>query len=372
MVHILTDRRELALAIQIYDAANADILMTFHESNAINSRLIGLEKPDLVLGSHLSAPEVVELMQPLEMEAPVYDVIKHPGLMPLSFTLPMIVGRKDTMATLPDPFLVTPEELRAAANAFNRKNRQGRITRMGFSPLWCDRFITDLMDVRYPNLIKDGPERVNKDNLSSVMDELRSWVNSSAGGPAQEQTFSQRYRYIPDEQLILERRIAFTRMSPDEWAALPDSITSQLDFRYLSGNRHIPVPNIVSAGIPKKSRQSDAARDFLEWLIRPETQLLLIDRWEQAQIPVFGYFGGLSAQEDVNNSEFTRHFPYMDGRIPEQHYLLVPEQRPHRWSRIASEVIPSWTASVLENPVQSQTLEEAYREWDLSSLTEEE
>ena len=369
-LRILTDRKELASAAEIYNSANENVIVTIHNVSIIDDEVIKNENPDLVIGSFLSSSEIIDLLRPSKAVFPVYEALSGPRdskgrrfLTPLSFELPLIMGRKEIMSELPDAMLVQPEDLREAAAPYTAENNEGRLIRLGFSPAWNPRSLTDLLALRAPGIFAAGMENSDEALLGRIVEETQSWITESAGDIAADAAFDKRYRYIPDEYLIIDGRILFARTDFDYWATLPDTITEALDLRYLSGPRKIPVISVTSAGIPLKASSPVAASAFIQWLMLPETQSLLMDRWKRDGIDIFGFLGGLSSLREVNES-------ILKSMIPEGHYLQVSESRPLRWPRIRDEVIIPWFQSALNNTSTESTLTEAYRKWDLSSLAE--
>ena len=378
-IHILTDRKELASAVEIFDAADDKVIITIRHVPVINTEMIETEKPDLVIGAHLSSPEIVDLLRPTEFEFPVYEALVGPAdsrgrsyLTPLSFELPLIMGKETVLSELPDPMVVRPGELREASAPFSAVNDGGRLIRLGFSPNWNPRSFTDLLAVRYPTAFVTGMDHFDNATLAVIVEEARNWILETAGDMKSDTDFNKRYRYVPDEYLILEGRILFARTSFKNWASLPDITANQLNLRYFSGPRTIPVIAVISAGIPSKSGSPDTSSRFIHWLMLPETQSRLMARWERDGITVFGFLGGLSSLPEVNESILIRHYPVIKGMIPEGHYLSVPESLSHRWPRIRDEVIAPWFQSVVSDTGNIMSLSEAYRKWDLSSLAEAE
>lgn len=386
LIHILTDRKELASAIEIYDSAHEEVIITMRHVAAVDETLIESENPDLVIGTHLNATEITRNLKPVGRTLKGYDAIigpldsrSRPYLLPLSFELPLIMGLKSTMDRLPDSSTVRPEELRKAAAAMNSTDSEGRLTRLGFSPSWNPLFLTDLWFARNPQALDDGIEGIRIDRLQSVMEEAGTWILEDIGGSVPDAEFNTKYRYIPDERLILDGRILFARTDMETWTALPDSISREMDIRYFRGERSIPVSSIVSAAIPRGSGNTAAVDEFLGWLTDPETQTLLMERWERNGIVVFGYLGGLSSDPSVNHGVLLERYPEMAGMVPEAHYLEAPGTLPHRWLRIRDEVVAPWmaTAAARESDLlgagtapEGTSLLETYRIWDLSSLAE--
>lgn len=376
-IHILTDRKELASAVEIFDAAENSITLTIRHVPIIDAGIVEIENPDLIIGSDLNSLEIIDLVRPLETDFPVYQALTGPAdskgrkyLIPLAFEMPLIMGKKSVVSDLPDPIIVRPDDLRDAALSGIKTNGDDRLTHLGFSPDWNLNSYTDLMMIKDPFGLSGGVENMNRETLSQVITETRDWIVESAGSLDADKAFSSRYRYIPDEYLILEGRTLFARTDFDYWASLPDTTTRDLDIRYFSGPRQIPVTSVTYAAVPAKSKSLESSMSFISWLLLPETQSRLLSRWERDGIQVFGVFGGLSSLPEVNNSILIRYFPEMKGKIPEGHYLSVTDMLPHRWSRIRDEVITPWFQKSVFDPDYSESLTEAYGKWDLSSLAE--
>jgi len=286
-LRILTDRKELASAIEMYDSIEPDLTISWRMVGAIDADILEDARPDLVIGSHLAAPEILDQLEPRTDEGPASfldgpaDAKGRPRLHALSYRLPLVMGRADSMATLPDPVAVRIDALMEAGLAFDERDGDGRMVRMGFSPAWDPQTAVDLTLIRAPEAFAGGLGQVDEKDVGPVVDEMRAWIEASAGSVDADAAFSERYRYIPDEYLILERRIGYARTDFEDWALLPDAIARQLDIRYLMGDRHIPVLGVVSAGIPSSGRRSEAARRFVAWLLEADTQKALMERWER-------------------------------------------------------------------------------------------
>jgi hypothetical protein len=369
-LHILTDKKEMASVVEVFDASTDNLSVTMRYVEAIDITMIESENPDLVIGDYLSSSDLIDIWEGYDASAPTYPALDQPFITPLSFNLPLIMGEKDSMNTLPDRAVVSPEELREASSAWTIFGDDGVPSRMGFSPTWNPETFVDLLLLRYPESLRIGLENLDEAKLEEVVEEARFWVTEAAGGPENDALFSRRYRYIPDEYLILEGRIRFALTDFDSIARLPDSVSNRLSFRYLTGPRHIPVLAVTSAGIPRSSGNPKSAQLFIDWIVRPEIQTILIDRWERDGIDVFGFLGGLSSISSVNNTIIVDRFPAMKGMIPENHYLDASSLLPNRWFRIKAEVVAPWFEESIATPNSTESLADRYRKWDLSSLDE--
>jgi len=371
---LLTDRAELALAVEIYNLENDGVSVTLSYTEGLSAEKIQLENPDLIIGKNLSSIDIVYLLRQIKHAHPVYETLQdsqdRAHLIPLSFELPLIMGKSETISKLPDPVLVRADELRKASRAFSVLNKDGRLLRLGFSPSWNRNFFLDVLATKNYEPFSVDMGSIDEESIHQTVMEIRDWIIEGAGDIESDIQFSRRYRYIPDEASILNGRILFARTDFEYWNSLPDEITRGLDIRYFGDRRSIPIASVVRAGIPKRARSVRAAENFIEWLMLPSTQSQLMKRWENAGITVFGFLGGLSSLQEVNQTVMAQHFPRI--KTPENQFLLAPRYLPVRWARIRGEVIIPWFENAIMSPRTKFSLLDAYREWDLSSFSETE
>jgi len=372
---LLTDRAELALAAEIYNVENDGARITLSYTESINAEKIRFENPDVIIGKNLSSIDVTYLLRRMKHVYPVYETLQdsqegRTHLIPLSFELPLIMGRSETMSKLPDPILVRADELREASRAFSVLSKDGRLLRLAFSPSWNQDFLLDVLATKNPEPFSIDMESIDEESINQTVMDIRDWIIEGAGDIESDIQFSNRYRYIPDEVSVLNGRILFARTDFEYWNSLPDVINRELDIRYFGGKRSIPVVSVVRAGIPKRAKSVRAAEDFIEWLMLPSTQSQLMKSWESAGITVFGFLGGLSSLQEVNQTVMAQHFPRI--KTPESQFFLAPRYLPIRWTRTRGEVIIPWLEAAIKSPRTELSLLDAYREWDLSVFSETE
>lgn len=382
---VLTDRPGLVQAVEAYTEEHPELPLVVRYTPAVTAERVERREADLVVASGIHTDALITAMRPLDTpnmpltaDRDFYSALLRPTrrdgrqmLAPISFGLPIVAAKSATTRGLPDPMIVDPETLMAFSAEWSRTTESGRWTRLGFSPSWDGQFLLDLLMIRQPAALGSGPLAPDAVALTEVLAEARGWVESGDGTMAKDVDFDRRYRYVPDVDLILDGRILFTRIGFEEWTRWPEEMTEDLDFRYLSGPREIPVVDAVYAGIPRRSDNTDAAAEFLAWILDPGVQERLMDRWRRQGLKVFGVFGGLSSRPRVNEGPLTERFPRMEGKIPEGHYLADPVVVPDRWSRIRGEVLVPWLENEFVDPSNTDTLDARYREWDLGSLDDE-
>jgi len=373
---LLTDRKELALAVEAYDFENDRVSITLSYTENISAEKIQFEKPDVVIGKNLSSMDIVNLLRRMKNAYPVYETLRGPRdkkgreyFIPLSFELPLIMGKVEAMSKLPDPVFVKADELREASRTFSVLNQDGRLVRLAFSPSWNRDFYLDILATKNSEPFSVDMESIDEESMNQTITDIRDWIIEEIGGIESNMQFSQRYRYIPDEILILNERILFARTDFGYWNSLPDVVTRQLDVRYFGGPRLIPITSVVRAGIPKRAKLVKAAEDFIDWLMLPDTQSKLIKDWENAGITVFGFLGGLSSLQEVNQTVITQHFPRI--KTPESRFLQAPQYLPIRWTGIRSLIIP-WFETAIASHQTNHSFFEVYQKWELSSFSESE
>ncbi len=380
IIHILTDKTELAIAAEIFAGLNDDVQITLRHVPFIDVETLRENKPDLVVGDDINTAAISSLLAPVRLQASTYPALTGPVdsqgkqiFFPLSFNLPVVMGRKDVMNSLPDPVVIRESDIRELEKSFVRHDEHGRLTRLGFSPGWNHASYIDMvwLEVGDSEIVFEKPADIN-DGFLQVVTNLRDWITGSAGSLELETEFSERYHYLPDEILLNKRWINFARTDFSTWVTIPGNIIRDFDIRYFSGDRFIPVQSVTWGGILKGKKSSERAEDFLGWLLLPSTQKRLIERWELEGLTVFGFLNGLSSIPEVNQKILLDRFPILRGMLPENHYLTVRQRLPDRWARIRDEVVLPWMHSSIYTSDFVQTLSEAYTAWDLSSLNHSE
>jgi len=372
---LLTDRKELALAVEMYNAENEEFSITLSYTESISLEEIQSEEPDAIIGRNLSSMDVVYLLRQMRNTYPTYKALQGPRdkrgksyLIPLSFGLPLIMGNAEAMSKFPDPVLVRADELREASRDFSVLNKDDRLLRLAFSPNWSQDFYLDILATKNSEPFSEDMESIDEESINQTVVDIRDWIVEEAGGIESDMQFSQRYRYVPDEVSILNGRILFARTNFEYWNSLPDEISRKLDIRYFGSSRSIPVTYVVRAGIPKLAKSPKAAENFIEWLMLPSTQSRLINRWESAGITVFGFLGGLSSLQEVNQRAIAKHFPRI--KTPENQFLLAPSYLPSKWPRTRDDVVIPWFEAAIASPQSAHSLLDAYRKWDSSLFSE--
>lgn len=373
--YLLSDRTELAIAVEMYEKTHSNIKVSFQHKGEIDANTVNTEQADLIIAEDINSEAMIKLLAPLDNPGSEYPALNGPKdskgrtvLIPLSFKLPLIMARKEVMDETTDGVLIRRQDIQQEHGNFIRRDNSGRLSRLDFSPGWNPLFFFDLLTLE--SIETQALSLTNADNniFNEITNKLMSWIEDSASAIDDDQFFNAKYRYIPDANLLKDKRILFARTDFQTWNNLPAELMKIMDFRYFAGERKIPVSSVTWAAINKDSSNSRIAEDFINWLILPETQQMLMEAWEKEGLSIFGFLNGLSTVEIVNELILIGRDASIRGRIPEDHYLTMNRILPDRWSRIRDEVIIPWFYNTLYNADYSENLSDAYARWDLSSL----
>ena len=372
---LLTNRRELATAVTIYNNIQNGIQFELKHLPFINARIIAETKPDIIIADHLWSEEILKLLRPWKgldahsskaIRGPLYR--GKPYLVPLSFELPLLMGLKENMAAFTNSMILEIRHLEQLAKPFNSPLGSLQPKRLGFSPTWDTRTLLDIVktEVSPASILKmENVDSKLADSLAGRLEKLTLGLTSSIEALG---FFDRKYRNLPREKLILEGRIFMARTSFDEWVLLPFEVSERMGLRYLSGSRAIPVSSVRNAALPKKSKSRYHASQFVKWLTMPDTQIKLMQRWEWQGIKVFGFLGGLSSRQELNNGYILTVFPEMRSMIPAEYQLSGHLETPDPWTRIDEEVLTPWFMEKIFNPDYTVSLDMVYKNWNKSSI----
>jgi ABC-type glycerol-3-phosphate transport system substrate-binding protein len=393
VLQLVTDRQEMAAYVDNFNATHTDVRVEItYEENPAQAVLDGVAG-DLVIGSWLSTPAVMDRLDALA------DIVKpgklepswfyqkllamgsrdnRPFLVPLSFSLPAIVYEPEAIAPTELPPMFMPlDTLRSLSAPFNKTDKSGVFTRVGFSPSWNGEFLTEsalLLGARFrPG--RNGMPAWDDTGLRRTVDLTRSWlieVNGRANGSADaDESFTSRFFLVqPWYELLSSGRIRFALASFTDFFALPEDKRHAMDFRWLSQDGQVPVlDDVLFAGILRTSRNKAGARTFLLWFANPATQqgegLLAVN--QSRRIGVFAVTNGFSSLKSINEKDLPQRYPLLIGHIPQERMLVFPETLPDNWVAIrgtsgSDGVIWPWILAAASGR-SSQSLDKALQDW---------
>jgi hypothetical protein len=385
---IWTDRPELAFAVSIYNSIQTRFHVDVEYVEDLGARFRkGGVLPALALGSGLRSPTLEPYFMPLDdvfgeylLRADrFYDMLLHAGqakggqlLLPVAFNLPLVAFVSSDSFRPSEDFVIGVPELREAAADFsvNPKKKGARdTTKTGFSPRFQPDFLLVLAEAEGGNFREWFPVDWNKEAVDRAIGLAVECTDQDNGGLAAEDAFSFRYLAGPPSKWLLDGRVKFAYLGSADFFRLPESRLATLDFRWLTGSAGIPILDDVAwVGLCAKAPGTDIARDFLVWLMRPETQFALLERFREygTYANMFGFLGGFSALRDVNERGFSRHYPTLIAKSPPAERLLPPASLPAEWRRLKAEVLlPGLAKAAATRPYESatETLRRDLNEW---------
>ena len=262
-------------------------------------------------------------------------------LLPVSFNIPALIFSKDRELELSSPFTAGFDEIRELGGKYNAETR-GAYTRMGFSPLWSDGFLFTAAALSGSSFKETSPLDWDSDALDQSMDLIYNWTHEVNTGNQAEEEFAFKYFFEPPQKLIQGGRILFSYMESGALFTLGQDSKNNLDFRWIMEQNRIPITeDTVFLGIPKRGRSQKAARAFVMWFFRTESQRLLLEYSKANRINenVFGVCGGFSSLSSVTEQIFPLFYPELLGRMPPPEFLMPPNVLPENWPVIKERVV---------------------------------
>lgn len=320
--------------------------------------------PDLVIGNYLRSALVRDRFRSLEYlfgELTVDQTAFYPGLLalgvesgqqltlPLSFNLPTIFFLKEGEARPADARTIGLDELSRLALAYDR-GQGSSYTRIGFSPRWDPNFLVLAVNVAGASFREGKPLDWSEPGLRLALDRLRSWGGPTAALPTVADDFQFKYLFTPPYTYVAEGRALFAYQSSSDFFLIPEGKSAALDFRWFSESRDIHLlEDIVFAGLPRSSRDQQAAEAFLGWLFKPSNQQAMLEssRRTRALESSFGIAGGFSSLREVTENVFPLYYAALKDRVPPAEEIGSPDPLPREWPTLKADVIGPWLRDVL-------------------------
>jgi ABC-type glycerol-3-phosphate transport system substrate-binding protein len=362
---VWTDRPEFALYGEFFNTVQNQYKVSIRYIEFPATRLARMEGnadfPDLVVGSWLKNSQMSTTYQSLNnlfgqkklSNEAFYPRLLAMGrqdrtqyLLPVSFNIPALVFSKDRENDLPwfelsNQFTIDFNEIKRLSRPYNRTFR-GAFTRMGFSPLWDDDFLFTAAVLNGASFREDNPLGWDSAALERSLAYINNWANEINSNIQADDDFAYKYFIEPPERLIQSGRILFMYMESRDLFTLSDERKNNLDFRWIMENNRIPVTeDSVFLGIPKKAKSKQAARAFIYWFYKVESQRQLLDfsRTYRINENIFGICGGFSALNTVTEHIYPLFYPEILGRRPPSENFTLPNILPDSWIAIKERVV---------------------------------
>ncbi len=387
---IWTDNSEFAPLIELYNREHRQKAVLVYKENIADSLPPEPDElqPDIIVGSLLKNSRVKKNFIALDFlfnrkylsSNDFYKTLlkygtigHHQYLLPVNFNIPAMIFSTENKNLIKNNYTISLEELRESGSAFNKKNKKGNYTAIGFAPQGNTNFIYTTAQFLGANFREDKNNSFtwNRDSVDGTIKYLKEWISSENTSPQVESDFV--YKYLsetPDKQ-VTSGRTLFSFVTSDTLFSMSTAQLSKLDFRWLNHNGFIPVEDsIISMGIAKDTKKTLLASEFISWFFTTETQHILIERKIKSNLDTtqFGIAGGFSSLKDVNEHILPVYYPAMLTNIPQAGTFSVSDKKPTIWNKIKYRVIIPYLADAVqaEDGKKIPTMEERYS--DLKKL----
>ncbi len=387
---IWTDNSEFAPFIELYNKAHKQKAVIVYKENIADSLPPEQSElqPDIIVGSLLKNNKVKKNFIALDFlfnrkylsSNDFYKTLlkygsvgHHQYLLPVSFNIPAMIFSTENKNLIKNNYTISLEELRESGAAFNKKNKKGNYTAIGFAPQSNSNFIYTTAQLLGANFREDKNKSFswNKDSVDETIRYLKEWISSENTSPQIESDFV--YKYLsetPDKQ-VTSGRTLFSFVTSDRLFSMSAAQLAKIDFRWLNHNGLIPVEDsMISMGIAKDTKKALLASEFISWFFSTETQHVFIERKMNSNLDTsqFGIAGGFSSLSDVNEHILPVYYPAMLTNIPQAGTFSVSDKKPTTWNKIKYRVIIPYLSDAVqaEDGKNIATMEERYS--DLKKL----
>ncbi|MCR5725248.1 MAG: hypothetical protein K6G80_09210 [Treponema sp.] len=384
---IWTDRPEVASYVELFNASQdkAKAVVVYKERLANSLPPAKDEqRPDVIIGSWLKNGHIKKNFAPLNplfvkgqldpstLYAPLLEYGKSAGrqyLLPLSFNLPVVIFSVRNASLIPDSYMLTPDEIRDTAAAFNVKNSHDIYTQMGFAPSWDSEFLYTVAKLNGAHFKEKANTFIwDKDSLDKTVRYIREWTESANTSSAAEQDFAFKYLYTPKYRQVDSGRCLYAYGTSASLFSVSYDQLGSIDFRWLQKNEHIPVEdNIVMAGIYRRSYNNGPAKAFVLWLFQESTQKALLERAASMKLHSadFGIAGGFSSVREVTERGFPLYYRTLLGNLPPENALQAPHSFPTRWTSLKDRTIIPYLEEAVRTDSRKnvQPIEERINSW---------
>lgn len=375
-VIIWTDRPEIVSYVEFFNVAQnkAKAVVVYKEKLASSLPPAKDEQnPDIVIGSFLRNSRVKKnfaavdrvfnrsQINPSSMYAPLLEYGKVNGrqyLIPVSFNLPTMIYSQKNHDLVSGSLLIDGSEIRDSGALYNQKSKEEIFTKMGYAPSWNINFVYQLMKANNCAFgEKNSAFSWNPQKLAEVLDFVRNWSQDKNGGTSVEQDFSFKYLYTPAHKLVNSDRCLFVYTTSDAFFNISSMETENISFRWFSEAEKVYVNDtITSLGIYRKTKNTSAAYEFINWFFMESTQKNLLERTNRMDLDTksFGICRGFSSIKSVNDRVFPAYYKSLLGKMPLEDSLVAPLPLPSRWESLKERVILPYLSEAVNTDLKTE------------------
>ncbi|MCI7435366.1 MAG: extracellular solute-binding protein [Spirochaetia bacterium] len=384
---IWTDNSEFASYIEIYNEYHKNKAVLIYKDNLAASLPPMRDElhPDLIVGTWLRNSKIKKNFEPIDFlfernylsSSDFYETLLSAGkakysqyLLPVSFNIPAVIYSKQNKDLVDGSYSISLDQLKTQGAAFNKKNKKGVYTSIGFAPQSNDNFlyvVTKMKGAGYTEE-KNGSFTWNQDKLQRAIAFLNQWISEVNTSAQTESDFVYKYLTVKDEKKVTGGKTLFAYITSDRLFQLPKEQISKLEFRWLENDGLIPVEDSLNMmGISKNSVHQAEAVDFISWFFKSETQRLILDKKARMNLDnsPFGIAGGFSTIKDINDYILPVYYKPLLTNIPQAGTFSISEKRPANWETMKARIIiPYIKDSITAVPgKKNPSIEERYSEF---------
>ena len=369
---IWTSCREFAQYIELFNSQHKDncAILVYKENPALSLPPAKDENPpDLIVASWLptDAPQknfksLEYLFDTKKLTSDIfYPQLLESGkkkddhyLLPVSFNLPAIIFSAENKELVPDSYVLSLEQIRQTAAAYNTKNKKEVYTRIGFTPLGNSDFLYLVAKMKGAAFREEkGEITYSSSSLFDAVHFLNEWVNVDNTSAQIEEDFTFKYLFMPYYRQVSSGRTLFAYTTSDKLFKLLNEQDLQIDYRWLVEDKHIFIEDSnTMMGIYKKARNQVGATEFITWFFQSENQRKILEAKENMNLEtdLFGIAGGFSSLRDVTEHILPVYYNQLLTNLPPDEMLTVPQQLPARWESYRTLVVEPYIKDSITTP----------------------
>ena len=388
-VLLWTDRPEFAEYAELFNSTSSDLKVVIRYRENIAQSLPPThdeQKPDIIVGEGFTEAQVEKYFLPLDYlfsdlhinRQQFYPQLLDSGflsgkqyLLPISFNLPLVIFSETNDNLIPDPYVINTDQIRDISAEFNKQNKSGAYTSMGFAPGWDSEFLYVVAKLYKTNFTMEADNfKWDDENLKKSIQYLKSWTEEKNTSTTAEQDYKYKYLYTTETKWITEGHCTFAYNTSASLFKMDDDSLSGLDFRWLTADGIIPIEDtILYIGMYKDSKKLKDAQQFIIWFMQEQNQKAMLEWSRKMNLTIkdFGIAGGFSSVRNVNELYFTIYYPLLLGNLPPKDSLYANSHiLPERWSSLKEKVIIPYLTDIVNTTKtsgQSSSLETLYAIW---------
>ncbi|MFA6855951.1 MAG: extracellular solute-binding protein [Treponema sp.] len=386
--HIIvwTNIPEFASYIELYNSTHDDkkalLIYKANPSKALTA--LNGAPPDVVIGPWLRTEKTSRKFRPLDTifdrehisSSVFYSQLLSAGqvkrtqyLLPVSFNLPAVIFSTDNQELVEDNYMLSLEQIRTAGAAYNKQNKNGLFTRIGFAPQSNSDFLYFAAKTTGAHFHESKNSFTwNTEGLADSITYLRNWTKNANISSKTEQDFIYKYLYMPAYKQVTSGRTLFAYITSDILFHLSPEQTAHIDYRWIYEDKKIPIEDsLVMLGIPQRAKHPTQASDFIAWFLNADTQHIILEHKTKMNLDTdqFGIAGGFSSLKEVNEHILPLYDTMLLSNTPPAEMLSVPENFPAGWTDMKEQIVIPYLMAETANSGsrQIESLSDRVTEW---------